>query len=79
MKKLILLVCLIIGNIAFAADVKILHTSDVHGRIAPITYKDIPNQGGLARRVQFINDYKYIFNYKKKYLIKNEYYIIIIR
>ena len=58
MKKLILLLCLIIGNIAFAADVKILHTSDVHGRIAPITYKDIPNQGGLARRVQFINDYK---------------------
>lgn len=56
MKKIILIFCLIIGNICLAADVKILHTSDTHGRISPIQYKGIQNIGGISRRKIFINN-----------------------
>lgn len=56
MKKFFLTFCLIIGNICFASEVKILHTSDIHGRIVPIEYKSIPESGGFARRVNFVNE-----------------------
>lgn len=56
MKKIILILCLIIGNITFATEVKILHTSDIHGRIAPIEYNKKPDMGGYARRVEFVNE-----------------------
>ena len=56
MKKIILILCLIIGNICFAADVTILHTSDVHGRISPIEYKGVKNSGGFSRRVTYVNN-----------------------
>lgn len=56
MKKFFLIFCLIIGNICFGAEVKILHTSDIHGRIAPIEYRGIPESGGFARRVNFVNE-----------------------
>ena len=58
MKRFIITILLFFCNICYAADVKILHTSDVHGRIMPVTYKDIENQGGLARRVKYVNDFK---------------------
>jgi len=56
MKKIILLLCLIIGNICFAAEVKILHTSDIHGRIAPVTYSGVENSGGFSRRLTVVNE-----------------------
>lgn len=56
MKKIILILCLIIGNICFAADITILHSSDTHGRISPIEYKGVKNSGGFSRRVTYINN-----------------------
>ncbi len=56
MKKLILILALLIGNIAVATEVTILHTSDVHGRISPVEYKGIKNTGGFSRRVTFFNE-----------------------
>lgn len=56
MKKFLLLLCLIIGNICFAAEVTILHTSDVHGRISPVEYKGEQNCGGFSRRFTLVNE-----------------------
>ena len=56
MKKLVLILALIVGNIASATEVTILHTSDVHGRISPVEYKGVKNTGGFSRRVSFINE-----------------------
>ena len=45
MKKFILIIiCLFICNTCLATEVKILHTSDVHGRIAPVEYKGKENE-----------------------------------
>lgn len=66
MKKIILLLLLIVGNACFAADVTILHTSDVHGRISPIEYGGIKNSGGFSRRTTFVNE---IRNQKKNVLL----------
>ncbi len=56
MKKVILILCLILGNVCFAAEFTILHTSDTHGRISPVEYKGTKNQGGFSRRVTFVNE-----------------------
>ena len=56
MKKIFLIITLLIGNLAFATEVTILHTSDVHGRISPVEYKGVKNTGGLSRRVTFFNE-----------------------
>ena len=56
MKKFILTIfTLLFGNFALSADVTILHTSDIHGRISPIEYRGIKDMGGFSRRVTFIN------------------------
>ncbi|MBR2525271.1 bifunctional metallophosphatase/5'-nucleotidase [bacterium] len=54
-RLLILFLCLFIGNTGIAAEVKILHTSDIHGRISPVEYKGKPNCGGFSRRLSFVN------------------------
>ena len=56
MKKFLLLLCLLIGNICFATEIIILHTSDVHGRISPVEYKGKQNCGGFSRRFSFVNE-----------------------
>ena len=56
MKKVLLVICLLISNICFAGEVVILHTSDTHGRIAPVEYNGIKNTGGYSRRLTFVND-----------------------
>lgn len=56
MKKFLLTLILLTGNLVFGADVTILHTSDVHGRISPVEYKGVPDRGGFSRRVTFVND-----------------------
>ena len=53
-KKLsILALMMFVGTSVFGADVKILHTSDIHGRISPVVYNNKPDMGGYARRVSF--------------------------
>ena len=48
MKKIFLvLAILLFGNFVLASEVVILHTSDTHGRIVPIEYKDI-NKGFIG-------------------------------
>jgi len=50
MKKfLLILLSLLIVTPVFATDLTILHTSDVHGRLEPITYHNMKNVGGAAR------------------------------
>lgn len=39
----------------FAQELVILHTNDVHGRLAPVEYRGIKNIGGFARRVAYFN------------------------
>ena len=56
MKKLILILCFLIGNIGFAAEVVILHTSDTHGKISPVEYNGVKNMGGFSKRVNFVNE-----------------------
>lgn len=58
MKKIVLILALLIGNICFASEVMILHTSDTHGRISPIEYNGVKNMGGFSKRVNFFNDVK---------------------
>ena len=50
MKKF-LFILLLLGFVSpvFATDITILHTSDIHGRLEPITYKNMPDVGGAAR------------------------------
>lgn len=56
MKKIFLIFSiLILGNIALASEVVILHTSDTHGRISPIEYKGRQNVAGISRRYTYIN------------------------
>ena len=55
MKKILTILLIFLGNICLGADVKILHTSDVHGRISPVEYKGIENRGGFSRRVTLVN------------------------
>ena len=56
MKKIFLvLAILLFGNFVFASEVVILHTSDTHGRIAPIEYKGRKNVAGISRRSTYIN------------------------
>ncbi len=40
-------------TLSLAAEFTILHTSDVHGRLAPVEHEGKINQGGLAKRVSF--------------------------
>ena len=56
MKKIIVILLLLCGNLCFAAEVTILHTSDIHGRIAPVEYKGVQNRGGVSRRITFFNE-----------------------
>lgn len=56
MKKIILILALLIGNICFASEVMILHTNDTHGRISPIEYNDVKNMGGFSKRLAFVNE-----------------------
>ena len=58
MKKIILILALLIGNICFASEVVILHTSDTHGRISPIEYDGVKNMGGFSKRVNYVNEVK---------------------
>ncbi|UUV17079.1 metallophosphoesterase [Fusobacteria bacterium ZRK30] len=64
MKKMFKLVvgCLILGNMLFAkeVDVKILGTSDVHGRISPWDYStDMQNySGGYSQISTLVKDYR---------------------
>lgn len=46
---LVLLISFFVFLPAFAGDITILHTSDVHGRIEPIQYHGKTNVGGAAR------------------------------
>lgn len=57
MKKFILVLALLFcSNYVFANELLILHTSDVHGRISPVEYKNIKGYGGFSKRVEFVNN-----------------------
>ena len=56
MKKIFLVLAIFLfGNFVLASEVVILHTSDTHGRIAPIEYKGRKNVAGISRRSTYIN------------------------
>ncbi len=44
---------LLLHTLSLAAEFTIVHTSDVHGRLAPVEHEGKENQGGLAKRVSF--------------------------
>jgi len=67
MKKLTLILLILFFALpVFATDIKILHTSDVHGRLEPIDYKNMQNVGGAARQSYY---YKQIRKENKNTLI----------
>lgn len=60
MKKFLLIILsLLFVTPVFATELTILHTSDVHGRLEPITYHDMNNVGGAAR-------HSYLFKQARK-------------
>lgn len=67
MKKILLiLLSLFIVTPVFATELTILHTSDVHGRLEPITYHNMKNVGGAARQAYL---YKQVRKENKNTLI----------
>lgn len=61
MKKIYLLILsLFIFSIpAFATDITILHTSDVHGRLQPIEYHGLKDVAGAARQTYYYDKTRY--------------------
>lgn len=61
MKKIYLLILsLFIFSIpAFATDITILHTSDVHGRLQPIEYHGLKDVAGAARQTYYFDKTRY--------------------
>jgi len=55
MIKKILFCLVFLCGVAFAQEFTILHTSDIHGRLAPIEYNGVNELGGFARRVEYFN------------------------
>lgn len=55
-RNFILILCLLLGNVVFSAEVIILHTSDTHGRISPIEYNGVNYMGGFSKRLNIVQD-----------------------
>lgn len=55
-RSFILILCLLLGNVVFSAEVIILHTSDTHGRISPIEYNGVNYMGGFSKRLNIVQD-----------------------
>ncbi len=46
----------LLASLGIAAEVTLLHSSDVHGRLDPVKSCGKENQGGLAKRASFVKD-----------------------
>lgn len=55
MKKILFLIFILFCQCTLAENIVILHTSDIHGRLIPIEYKNQKDLGGFSRRVSFFN------------------------